>query len=302
MSNHPAFVLQPVTGKGLGIVAVRNIAAGETILEEAPLFTQTRGRCLQSVVDSLASKSTQEKRLYLQLSNCHRDRLPPLLGIFETNALPCGNNDGLSGHRASTAGVFLCGSRFNSSCVPNVNNRWDENKQAVEFRALKDIVSGEELCISYGSLLETGEMRRKELAAKFKFHCRCETCSLVGEKLAESEARRARLKGLYHEITLCSNYPAQGVKKVKLALRLLRDEGLVHYQDSFCYDAFQLCVASSDRKHANAWIQRACEAVRVVYGPDAEEQKQFEKYKRDPTSHVAWGITSRMTLEGPDDL
>ena len=30
--------------------------------------------------------------------------------------------------------------------------------------------------------------------------------------------------------------------QIKLALRMLKEEGLIHYEASFCYDAFQFCV------------------------------------------------------------
>lgn len=30
--------------------------------------------------------------------------------------------------------------------------------------------------------------------------------------------------------------------QIKLALRLLKEEKLVHYETSFCYDAFQFCT------------------------------------------------------------
>ena len=33
--------------------------------------------------------------------------------------------------------------------------------------------------------------------------------------------------------------------QIKIALKLLKEEGLVHYEASFCFDAFQFCVLVS---------------------------------------------------------
>lgn len=216
-SDDPNFVIQPIANKGMGVVAVRSIAKGEEVLSEAPLFTQELARSWQTIAHSLAAKTPDEKRQFLQLTNCHRgdSNLHPLRGIFETNALPCGNNG--MGEIASTGGLFLQGSRFNSSCVPNVNNYWREKKHVITFRAMRSIEKGEELCISYQSEFEPRAIRRSRLQNTFRFLCQCAACTLQGDELLASDHRRMKLRSLYDEITLCGNRPAEGVKKVRLS-------------------------------------------------------------------------------------
>lgn len=89
--------------------------------------------------------------------------------------------------------------------------------------------------------------------------------------------------------------------KVKTALRLLKEEGLVHGEEGFSYDAFQFCVAASDLIHANAWIQKAWKVACISCGEDSESAIKFKGYMRNPKTHMAWGLYQRMTLEGPDD-
>lgn len=159
---------------------------------------------------ALARCTPAQQTQFFRLHNCHGARYPAALGIFETNVLPCGGNDA-HGHVAQRGGLFLLAARFNSSCVPNVNNHWDAARGVLVFRALRDIAQGEELCLGYGKLLARRDERRAELRAKFGFECACEACSLQGKALAESDTRReclamiynAHLKGMYDDPMEC---------------------------------------------------------------------------------------------------
>lgn len=210
----PKFEIRSVPGKGRGIIATRPITRGEEILSEAPLFTQECVPNQKTIAYSLEPKTSDEKRQYLDLANCHRGTMPPLMGIFHTNALPCGNNGGLLGSIATKAGIFFQGCIFNSSCVPNVNNCWDEEKGVIKFHALKDITEGEELCLCYGDLLTSRTMRR-QWQAGFGFECHCPACSLSSHEQSASDNRRIAVKKLFSEIGECGNRPAEGVKKVR---------------------------------------------------------------------------------------
>ena len=203
--------------KGLGVVATDPIDEGEVIISEAPLFTQVRARNADTIAASLAHKSMDEKRQYLSLANCHKtSRFKPLQGIFETNALPCGENMNDFGVAASKAGLFLQCSRFNSSCTPNVRNCWDEEGGVMVMRALKAIARGEELCICYCSGWLPRDIRQDRFKDQFGFTCTCATCSLDGEALVNSDRRRMQLRRLYDEIGNCASDPVLGVKKVSL--------------------------------------------------------------------------------------
>ena len=212
-----------MSGKGKGVIARRRFERGETVLAESPLFTQTLVRGNLTVLSALASCPMEQQKEFYRLHNCHVGRYPTALGIFETNVLPCGENDA-HGHIAKQGGLFLVGSRFNSSCVPNVNNHWDAARRQLVFRALRDIEVGEELCLGYGKLLAKREERRAELRRKFGFECRCEVCSLEGKALAESDTRReclgmlygAHLQGMYDE-------PMEGISEVCSGVLLLYD-------------------------------------------------------------------------------
>lgn len=90
---------------------------------------------------------------------------------------------------------------------------------------------------------------------------------------------------------------------MKTVLRLLQEEGIINYEASFSYDAFQFCVIASDVVHAKAWITKAWNAYCSSNGPDVDtpESKRYRAYMKKPKSHLAWGKGHKMALEGPDE-
>ena len=100
------------------LVARAPLRRGETVLAEAPLFTQGLVRSDASVRAALAACSSEARDAFYQLHNCHsKQKCAPALGTFETNVLPCGGNDA-HGHVAQLGGIFVTAARANASCVP----------------------------------------------------------------------------------------------------------------------------------------------------------------------------------------
>ncbi|KAI0716968.1 hypothetical protein C8Q76DRAFT_767760 [Earliella scabrosa] len=320
----PAFEIaaSPLTG-GLGLFAIRPISQGSIILSEAPLFTQPPlpRRSNSTIMSRLAQCTRDEQCQFFTLWNAYKTPRPgqstllPALGIFETNALPCGVFPGKTGAQAEEDevvekvqtgghrdGIFLQASRINHSCIPNMARSWDAETQEMVFRAIRDIEVDEELCISYigVDVLKRRAQRKADIENAFGFTCTCEACSLEGEELAESDQRRAAVKRVYEEIGKCGKEPTLGLRKIKFAIRLLQEEDLVHLVPSFCFDAFQFCVMVSDFANAKAWVRKAWESSCVTVGPDSPSARTFKMYWANPRAHQLAGALPRMTLSGPD--
>jgi len=286
----------------LGVKATRLILRGELILAEKPLFTQDIIRTDQTIFTSLTQLDKNGKREFLKLHNCHAGESSiPFRGIFETNCLPLGDNSLFEGHVASTAGIFLVCSRFNSSCTPNVNNYWDgESEQEMMF-ALRDILEGEELCICYSNFTQPRAERMENLQRKFGFPCTCEACSLTGAELEESDSRRQELADLWDKIGASASNPRGGEVMVRKAIRLAKQERLYVLEHGFYYDGFQFCVSVSDVAHAKAWIKKAYNAAACARGPRSDVALKYKAYLDDPRAHPAFGLMKQSRLRGPDD-
>ena len=198
--------------KGLGVVATAPLARGELLLEEAPLllfqnqsFEVIFGDLQDVLIDDRAFdlwesslKETVESQcdeesaaLFWDLADtCSEPGFKTALGIARTNAL---------GLDADSAGLFLFLSRFNHSCQPNVHHSWQEDRGTQVLRASCSIAEGEELCISYLSLLALCAPTRErlgEISDRFGFDCACTACSAGERRTRDSDWKRERLSQL----------------------------------------------------------------------------------------------------------
>lgn len=212
--NGETFHVQSVPDKGKGIVAARSIKRGEFLFSESPLFTLPPSPTNSLVLGALAKCTREEQCQYFSLANSYRTKYLPAVAIFETNFLLLGRSMSQpSSKQEDAAGIFILGSRFNSSCTPNVSKTWDDLRRVMVFRTLRDVVEGEELCFNYCDVLAEREQRQAELSGEFGFDCVCDACRLEGEEAAESDKRRSTIARLFEEVGCCGKEPTLGIRK-----------------------------------------------------------------------------------------
>jgi SET and MYND domain-containing protein len=81
-------------------------------------------------------------------------------------------------------GMFPEACYLNHSCVPNCvyvssfkRNSSDTNQPVLEFRAIRDISPGEEICYSYVDLYQDRKTRNEQLSKAYLFKCACKRCT-----------------------------------------------------------------------------------------------------------------------------
>lgn len=193
-----SFEVQPIEGKGLGVVAMRNISQGEMILEDQPMLAipcKDLDRLTDRDVEEMVKALPQQKQDFfwkLFDAEIFGDKRSAKSRVL-TNSYPV---EDASGHECF--GVFNSIARFNHSCVPNVHNSWDIETQSETLYASRDIFEGQELCTSYlkPKDLYRSSQERRQLLQRLKFRCNCEACSLTGEDAVRSDQRRKELQSL----------------------------------------------------------------------------------------------------------
>ncbi|KAI8941268.1 hypothetical protein NX059_002498 [Plenodomus lindquistii] len=190
--------------KGFGIFAKANIRRGTRILAESPLLkTKPAQPSSGDIMWAFQQLPTPQRNAFLRL---HEFASPTLRkDVAEEvgqswDSLPEIYKQVLSIHAINNIdSVYLHGSRFNHSCIPNVDYTFNSNIQKQTFHAVRDIVAGEELNIMYiDGVNRTRDQRQEELRHDgFVYSCpACEDTPRGREK----EAKRARMLDLDQEL------------------------------------------------------------------------------------------------------
>lgn len=219
---------QDIPGKGVGVIATRQISVGTLVLSERPIIqvasSTYQANLAHLVLAQLQKLDSHDREGFLALRNTHEQMLP-IEGIFKTNAIPLGRG-------SSAGGIFLQCSRFNHSCTANAAYHWDANQKRERVFAIREINPEEEIVVSYLSedvwALPTKE-RKARILQEFGFQCRCARCENndPNEQL-QSDQRRTRFGEIYRTIgdgMLIMLNPSKAPTLCREALHLLQEEG-----------------------------------------------------------------------------
>ncbi|KAJ5169589.1 uncharacterized protein N7500_002372 [Penicillium coprophilum] len=291
--NLPLYKIQPVPGKGQGLVARFNIAKGQLIVSEKPLLTTlniTNTTTMEKQIATELRKLPKDaQRQFLSLHNNFPGK-QPFSGIVRTNALPCGPG-------SMTGGIYSTISRINHSCLPNAHNSWDSSLGRENMYAVRFIKAGEEITFPYDHGGPSDE-RRRHLKEAFGFDCDCSICSSQPDQLQQSDKRRRQMKLLDAAIGDGSRVmysPKDCLKDCQALVQILEEE----YEGSqdphltrLYYDAFQISIVHGDQARARAFAERSYKA-RVASEGENHETIRIQRLMEDPTRHASFGLSTK---------
>ena len=167
-----------IPGKGRGLVATRNLEAGELVLSEKMFLKLDSNSAKDLSVFLKLDPKIKEKlgKLSCPAEDMGYDKSDPekylahcLLKKFRLNRI-------CTAEKSSSCAVFEIISMINHSCVPNVYWFWMEDKTTMEIRVLKKIAEGEEIVTTYIHLHSGAEFplrhHRMKMLLPWKFVCR----------------------------------------------------------------------------------------------------------------------------------
>jgi len=242
-----------VDGKGKGLIATRDIEAGQQVLLDTCILSQD-AKTIQDPEEWLNLKSKVGKLSVVEKEKFYGLKPREVFGTENVElAIFLNNGIALAAPEVdSRCGIFPKISFINHSCSPNC--QWsplEKNIMAKEVRALVRVKKGEEItCSYYGDneqlIFADRDMRVKYLS-EWGFKCSCEICSLTGKSLLANEENRARLENVVAKI----NSEEDSVKKAALSLKkldMIRDMGremLTELTNAYQH-AYVLCWSSND--------------------------------------------------------
>ena len=254
-----------ISGKGIGIIASRNIKCGELIIEERPTMVC---KCGESLRAQLKKLSRIEQKHIAGLSNVHHE-CGYLKGIIKTNAF--------YREQDSSLYLFIIISRFNHSCLPNVHQAF--NSPNLRIYASRHIKKGEELCITYVPLNKPMSIVRQELLEKYRFLCMCELCVM------KDEARLEKIKKYRRRYWAIDTFIA--IKKIRkeciqvdVIIEIFKamkggELWFPHLIIKPAYDGFEIAFADGQFSKARSCIKLAYKANLIVFGKYSASHEHF---------------------------
>lgn len=208
--------------KGLGVFAKANIPCGSRVFAE-PALLEVKGGNAKDIVRAFESLPLSQQSLYLDL---HGYACEPFKRAAEREMeqnwqqIPELHRSVLAIYAANAFGnVFLLGSRINHSCIPNIHFANNSVLQKETFHAIRDILAGEELTITYiGGTNRTRSQRQAELD-KWGFRCTCPACDNTPQG-RERERKRAELFALDQQLATLNMGIGDGTKNLYKGLQI----------------------------------------------------------------------------------
>ena len=175
----------PIEGKGLGVLATRDIAPGEAIMADRPLLQRTKDFKTGALSTTVEGDVQDARRKLLALAKESRGRndiervinANSFVFVYPPREFPVDRAipDELSGAKEQQTVVFANISRINHSCSANATFTWHKQDEVGVIRASRPIKANEEITINYG-VSGSRKERQASLRHCFNFHCRCERC------------------------------------------------------------------------------------------------------------------------------
>jgi len=231
--GNPSYKLAAIAGKGMGVIAARNIKRGDVVLKELPVlqyksqgsyekdyhqmlqiyhsrFQKLSNHIQKEIMNLYCNPITQEEvkdclASSLTLDVEENETAFKFVSICKTNGFEIAHErDNFSyGDDNSSEGLYLVASRFNHSCIPNVH--WFFEKNTITLKAVRQISQGDELCSSYLdptrlTMPPTIRATRDHLSLYNGFNCICSLCYPKDTKMSkEIEMHRIKYWRLYKE-------------------------------------------------------------------------------------------------------
>ena len=284
--------IQPVAGKGLGVIANIKISRGSRIMAESPVLTfkqmyATEGELREAVMQKINDLSPEGKAFFYTLHQ-HGPDEDRELEILATNSLPAGlPAPELPDYNPK--GIYIDACRLNHDCRSNAIYTWNEGLKQIVVHAIKDIRCGEEITVNYNHAFKLRKPRREALLADFGFLCSCCTCSLPQELQLKSDRRIVEIRILRDyafESKDQAHSPLRFLHALRRLLDLLLDEDLHTWNADWIYKlAFETSLSLGDYIRAKAFVNRAAAIRAVCAGEDDDRAMQYRDWTRDPRKH-----------------
>ncbi|KAK1979422.1 hypothetical protein LZ30DRAFT_783470 [Colletotrichum cereale] len=297
----PKFEIAKIPGKDYGLVATLPIRRGEEILREsasvlidyaafAHVSTEDIHKMQAHAVDYLPHPHRGE---WLNMSShgYQGDHISMVDKILVTNSFDVEMDDD---RRADDFyAIFVNTSRMNHDCRPNVDYWFDPRTLTQRTVAIRDIIPGEELTLSYIDPMQVREARRERLHSTWGFHCSCNHCMQHRLKTEESDRRIEQIAALREEFNDYTPASRATPEMAQLLISLYEQEQ--HW--SLLSEAYTLAAIEyngiGEPWLATKYARLAVDAGLTTLWEGHGDVVEMSKLADDPWSHWSWMLRTR---------
>ncbi|RDW59127.1 hypothetical protein BP5796_12051 [Coleophoma crateriformis] len=300
----PNYKMKEIPGKGIGLEATHDIKQGQLIMADTPSL----------MVDSRIFKwlPAKERRLLQtaaveHLPEAHQAAIMQLTPHVDTTGMPKDEIVGkialvnsfdvipdlLDPVREELFTLFPNISRFNHDCRPNAAYRFNHETMTHNVRALRDIVPGEELTLTYTNPSLSRKDRQDRLRL-WGFECACDLCMQEESQAAESDGRIAQINSLMPKFTQIPSPATPAMAEILIDLH--RQEGLWEtIWLPYTYAALQYS-SNGDASMAVKYAQMAIQHGLPIVGNRHEYMIEMETLVESPLEHWSWSISVKQPI------
>ncbi|WYZ40108.1 hypothetical protein EsH8_IV_000449 [Colletotrichum jinshuiense] len=302
-TNRPLqkFEVAKVPGKDYGLVATIPIRRGEIILRETASLlidyaafshvpTEDMKKMQAHAVDYLPFNH-RGQWLNMSSHGYQGDHLSMVDKILVTNSFDVEMDD--AKRDDDFYAVFVNTSRMNHDCRPNVDYWFDPRTLTQRTVAIRDIIPGEELTLSYIDPMQSREARRDRLHSTWGFHCSCHHCMQDRLKTEESDRRIEQIASLREEFNDYTPASRATPQMAELLISLYEQE----QNWSLLSEAYTL-AAIEYNGIGEPWLATKYARLAVEYGLTTlweghGDVVEMNKLIDDPWSHWSWMLRTR---------
>ncbi|KAK2604630.1 hypothetical protein N8I77_007543 [Diaporthe amygdali] len=291
----PSYEAKQIPGKGVGLIANRNITQGELIMARTPAVVVdgtafnnlSTIHLTQALAQAIKSLPQGHQKEYLRLST-HDDVATfeeRVYKIFATNNFRTKFTNGNDFHS-----TFTEVSRLNHDCRPNSGYHFDASTLSQNVYAARDIRTGEELSIAYYDPLQARAARRHQLQSHWGFQCTCKHCTADPELVAKSDQRIEQIHALWRDLDDYSPASAGSAEKAELLVQLYQLEGVETRIHEAYYRAAIEWNGVGNSVLALEAAQRCLDRGELMRGPDAPFARNMRELIQNPQKHWSWNF------------
>jgi hypothetical protein len=191
---------------------------------------------------------------------------------------------------------------MNHDCRPNAHYYFDPLTLVQHVHALRTILPGEEITISYIDPAQPSQTRKDALHTSWGFPCSCNACN-AADPIREASDQRIeeiqRLQAMLADYTASSEVrdSRQGVQIAEVLVELYKIEGMIGpLAEAYAFAAIEYSSAMK-KWEAIRYAHLALEAGLLYGGPRDDDVVAVRELLDGPEKHWSWGVRGRRRWE-----